>query len=249
MCDWWKDFATRSLTESIHRTGFAIVPKVVSPGAVDEILGAMDRIGSDERVRQRNGGIYAMRNLLEIVPEARMILRAPTIRAVLAAIVGESTRLVRALLFDKTPQANWKVGWHQDLSIAVARQVDAPGYGPWSVKAGVPHVQPPVDVLENMLTVRVHLDECGPENGPLNVIPGSHALGILTPEKIEECRARQRSVCCTAARGAALFMRPLLLHSSSSAAQPSHRRVLHLEFASGLLPGGAEWYHSERVFG
>jgi hypothetical protein len=36
-------------------------------------------------------------------------------------------------------------------------------------------------------------------------------------------------------------MRPLLLHASSPAADPRHRRVIHLEFAAEPLPGGLEW--------
>lgn len=36
--------------------------------------------------------------------------------------------------------------------------------------AGVLHVQPPMDVMSRMLAIRLHLDETGPENGPLRVI-------------------------------------------------------------------------------
>lgn len=151
-------------------------------------------------------------------------------------MVGQRYFPVRGLLFDKTPESNWKVPWHQDLSIAVAARVEAPGFGPWSVKDGVVHVQPPVEVLETMITLRLHLDDCGPDNGPLRVLPGTHALGKVAapPENVSEV------VCCLPA-GGALLMRPLLLHASSPAVAPGRRRVIHLEFASGALPGGLEW--------
>ena len=39
-------------------------------------------------------------------------------------------------------------------------------------------------------------------------------------------------------------MRPLLLHASSIAIVPTHRRVIHLEYASQSLADGLEWYCS-----
>jgi len=148
---------------------------------------------------------------------------------------------VRGILFDKTPVTNWKVAWHQDLTIAVRTRVDVPGYGPWSEKVGTVSVQPPASVLEQMITIRLHVDDCGADNGPLRVIPGSHAHGRLSPEAIEQWRARGGEVVATARRGAALVMRPLLLHASSAAVRPERRRVIHLDFAVQDLPGGLEW--------
>ncbi len=100
---------------------------------------------------------------------------------VLAALVvaGADCRLVRGLFFDKTPGANWPVAWHQDLTLAVAERREIAGWSNWSVKAGVPHVQPPVDILERMVTLRLQLDDCGADNGPLRVLPGSHCLGRI----------------------------------------------------------------------
>lgn len=149
---------------------------------------------------------------------------------------------MRGILFDKTPDANWKVAWHQDLSIAVRAKHDALGYGPWSVKAGIPHVQPPVNVLRSMLTVRLHLDECDERNGPLQVLPGSHVDGVLAPAEIETWRQRIKPVACLVPAGGALLMRPLILHASSPAKRPTHRRVIHIEYAAAELADGIEWY-------
>jgi ectoine hydroxylase-related dioxygenase (phytanoyl-CoA dioxygenase family) len=148
---------------------------------------------------------------------------------------------VRALLFDKTPDANWKVPWHQDLSIAVAERREAPGFSGWSLKEGVWHVQPPAGVLARMITLRLHLDDCGPVNGPLKVIPGSHREGRLSRERIEWWKGHGEIVECHVPSGGALLMRPLLLHSSTPARQASHRRVLHIEYAAHPLPAGLHW--------
>jgi ectoine hydroxylase-related dioxygenase (phytanoyl-CoA dioxygenase family) len=109
-------------------------------------------------------------------------------------------RPVRSILFDKTPDQNWAVSWHQDLTIALERRVDVPGYGPWSVKDGVVHAQGPVELLEKMVTVRIHLDDTPAENGALRVIPGSHRHGRLSDEAAEEL-ARQPEAICTANAG------------------------------------------------
>lgn len=157
---------------------------------------------------------------------------------------------VRSILFDKPAGANWKVAWHQDLTLAVRDRHDVPGYGPWSVKEGVPHVQPPVEFLQRMITLRVHLDDTGEENGALRVIQGSHAQGRLTAAAIADWRSKGAERLCTAAAGEALLMKPLVLHASSPAVVPRHRRVIHLEFApKGLLPEPLDWaeagtYHS-----
>src|SRR5207248_2544553 len=128
------------------------------------------------------------------------------------------------------------------LSIAVRERKEAEGFGPWSVKAGVLHVQPPAAILEKMLTVRLHLDDCPEQNGPLRVIPGSHLLGRLREGAISALTTPAAPVVCTVARGGVLLMRPLLLHASSPSQQPGHRRVLHIEYAASPLPGGLQWH-------
>lgn len=159
----------------------------------------------------------------------------------LQAMVPVGHACVRGILFDKTPGANWLVAWHQDLTICVQDKHEVPGYGPWSVKHGVPHVQPPVSLLEKMLTLRLHLDETRAANGALKTVPGSHRHGRLLAGQVDDWKARE--VVCEAAPGDVLRMRPLLLHASSKAESPDHRRVVHLEFAPReMLAQPLLWY-------
>ena len=120
--------------------------------------------------------------------------------------------------------------------------MEAAGYGPWSVKAGVVHVQPPVGVLRAMLTVRLHLDDCPAENGPLRIVPGTHRA-LLNAEEVAAAAGAGpwRTLACGA--GAAVVMRPLALHASLASAAPGHRRVLHVEYAAAELPGLPRWRH------
>ena len=231
-----------SLPATLLRDGYAIVPDVIDDVPLTRLVSTLQEMNRGPEVRTRGAKTYAVRNLMRNVPEVRRLASSDEMRALTVPAVGEGARAVRAILFDKTPEANWKVAWHQDLSIAVRARAEVPGYGPWSEKAGVVHVQPPAELLANMITVRLHLDDCGPESGPLQVLPGSHAHGVLSPAEIERWRAFVEPVSCNVARGGVVLMRPLLLHASSSAVRPGHRRVIHLEYAAARLPAGLEWY-------
>lgn len=226
---------------SVESDGFAIVKRVLDSATIEGLIEAFtavtERLDSEASV-----GVYAVRNLLEEVPAVAALGASAVLRSLVTPVLGNAAKLVRALLFDKIPGANWKVPWHQDLTIAVRERREVPGFGPWSVKAGVLHVQPPPEVLERMLAVRLHLDDCPDTNGALRVIPASHKVGRLTSQRIQEISAGSKPVWCSARAGDALLMRPLLLHASSPSHTPHHRRVIHIEYAGVELRGGLEWF-------
>jgi ectoine hydroxylase-related dioxygenase (phytanoyl-CoA dioxygenase family) len=207
---------------------------------VDDVIGAglLERVIADVSVEPTRAGL---RNLLDASPAACELARHPGVRAIPECLLGRECFVTRAILFDKTADTNWKVPWHQDTTIAVAERHDVPGFGPWSVKDGVTHVQPPADILARMVTVRVHLDDCGPENGPVRVLPRTHRSGVLSREEIERLRVATKEETAVVARGGLLVFVPLLLHASSPAERPGHRRVAHFEFAGDELPGGLRW--------
>ena len=149
---------------------------------------------------------------------------------------------VRALFFDKTADANWRVAWHQDVTIAIVEKIETAEFEGWSIKEEIVHVQPARRILEGMVTIRLHLDDCGADNGALKVIPGSHPHGKLNAAQIREWTLNENTFICEASKGGALLMRPLLLHSSSPSQNPLHRRVLHIEYATDELPNGLKWF-------
>lgn len=181
-----------------------------------------------------------MRNLLETCTAVREVAIHPAVRRLVDAILGPTSFATRAIFFDKTPDANWALGWHQDSVIAVRERRDAPGFLAWGDEAGVLQVQPPPEILAHMLAIRLHLDDCGPENGALRVLPGSHRHGWLD-DAIDDWRQRVPEVTCAAAAGDVVAMCPTILHASSRATTPKHRRVIHIEYANEDLPHGLEW--------
>jgi len=226
-----------SLTDQLAESGFAIIPELLTESEVKVLKSAL---------ASAPGNRGGQRNLLDL-PVVAALATDARIRALVEPVLGVQALPVRTLLFDKTPDANWKVAWHQDLTIAVREQRDVEGYGPWSTKAGVVHVQPPPTILEGMLAVRLHLDDCGVRNGPVRVLPGSHRAGKISGVEIPQWRDRVAEVVCIVPRGGVLLMRPLLLHASSSATSPAHRRVIHIEFASGGLAAGLAWHWASPV--
>lgn len=224
-------------SEEVEKHGFATCEAVVSAAEVEELRAAINRLNEQAGVRKKLG-VFAVRNLLEESPEVRELACSPAIRRLIEPVLGAESYAVRGILFDKVQDANWKVPWHQDVTIAVQNRIETDGFGPWSMKADVLHVQPPAAVLEKMLSVRIHLDPCGEANGALRVIPGSHRLGRIAEEQIPSIRATTSEHTCVMGIGDVLLMRPLLLHASSASRVPDHRRVVHLDFAAVPLPTG-----------
>lgn len=216
----------------IANDGFAIIENVIPKNVAQDLLSAVANELSSDRAgtRQLHQRVSAIADFLRSSEMAKLIQEL---------LPGGFP--VRSILFDKTPETNWSVAWHQDLSICVKERHDIAGFSAWSVKEGIHHVQPPTSLLERMLTLRLHLDDCDEGNGPLRVIPGSHRKGRLSSEEIAAWRNMAPIETCVVPRGGAVVMKPLLLHSSSPATKPSHRRVLHIEFASEALPKPLEW--------
>lgn len=230
----------------IERDGFAIFEDVIDSNTLELLEKELQHIEIDHLASKRAGKAFGMRNLMAAAPLTRELANSASLRSIAEAVLGNTARVVRAIYFDKHKDANWKVAWHQDLTIAVREQIEVEGFRAWSVKAGITHVQPPVAVLEHMLTLRVHLDNTDEANGALRVLPGTHRYGRLEPYQIQHFKQHQQLVTCSVPRGGILAMRPLLLHSSLPSLNPTHRRVLHLEYASVNLPPELEWFEAAK---
>jgi ectoine hydroxylase-related dioxygenase (phytanoyl-CoA dioxygenase family) len=204
--------------------GFEVIPDVLADAELTSLIAA----GSGLR-RGRAGARHLMRDapVNRVARDRRLVDLA-------SAALASSAEPYRATLFDKSPDANWLVVWHEDTALPLERRHEAEGWGPWSTKEGVVYAHAPASALHHIVALRVHLDDSTSENGPLRVIPGSHELGVLSDAGIRELVARELPHECIVARGGVLVMRPLLVHASSKSAAPARRRVLHIEYASTM---------------
>ncbi len=191
---------------------------------------------SCEKIRQ-----YGVRNLEKRFNCIARLAASPHLTTIASELLKSPPRLVRALFFDKTADMNWFVSWHQDKTVTLNKKCDIAGWGAWSLKDDVCHVQPPGAVLDEMITIRLHVDAADEDNGCLNVLPGSHRFGILKQDDIERLTRISTPIACVVAAGDAVIMRPHVVHSSRKSIRQAHRRVMHLEYSSYPLPPGIDW--------
>ncbi|MGL4401979.1 MAG: phytanoyl-CoA dioxygenase family protein [Luteolibacter sp.] len=172
----------------------------------------------------------------------RCLLDHPTVRETALALKSElvtsghlpaNAVAIQAIAFNKTATTNWKVAWHQDLMFPLAGKVTSEDFDLPTLKQGIHYARPPESVLRQLLAVRLHLDDCETTNGPLRISPGTHLTGIIQTTTIPEQVASHGETTCLAKKGEILLMRPLILHASSQATEPKHRRVLHFVYHSG----------------
>jgi len=235
---------TTDFIENFCEFGFTTIPRVIGEYEIENLSESLSKLNSSSAVSKNNGATYGVRNLINLDSEVRKLAESYRIRNLAETILGKDAKPVKAIFFDKTPEANWKVPWHQDLTIAVKEKRETENFTAWTRKAEIYHVQPPVSVLEKILAVRIHLDDADETNGALKVVPKSHRKGRLTASEIQDLHNANEIELCRVRRGDAFLMRPLLVHSSSVGTNPKHRRVIHIEFSAEELPNGLEWYGS-----
>jgi len=213
----------------IEDVGFALIPEVLPQCELTSLLCALDGLGH-RRGRAGIRHILSHPRVKAIANDARMLRLAQ-------GVLGENAFPFRATLFDKSPDSNWLIAWHQDTALTLVEERETPGWGPWSVKEGIIYAHAPSSALEQILALRLHLDDSTQENGPLRVLPGTHRTGVLGDDEVERSAARRTPRECLVACGGVLAMRPLLIHASSKARSPVPRRVLHIEYAATSAVG------------
>lgn len=214
--------------------GFALLPQVLSAAECESAASRIAAVSAD------SAGTRSLLPQAWCQALAQKIRRHPS----LAPLVPADFAAVQCTFFEKSTARNWLVPVHQDLSIPVAIRVEHAGLSGWSEKEGSLYVQPPAELLRQLVAVRLHIDACGAEDGPLRVVPGSHLHGKMEAQAAAAARYAQVEVVCTAGQGSAMAMRPLLLHSSSKSTGGSRRRVLHFLFGPRILPFGLQWQHA-----
>jgi len=237
---------TAPATSELATAGHATLPALYTAAEVAALLRCIEAAPVAGPNFRRSQDVFAIRNLLGEVPTLWPLLATPALRGLLGELFPTGCHLTKAIYFDKPAGSNWLVAWHQDLMINVDRHAtDLPGFGPWTAKAGWVAVQPPAEVLENTVTIRLHLDDCDATNGALKVVPGSHLGGVVPAETIATHTAA--ATVCAVPAGGVMLMKPLLLHASGRSTSSQSRRVVHLEFSAAELPSGLAWRERREV--
>ena len=208
----------------IEAFGFAVIPELFPCSEVDALLEEICTLAPE---RSRAGIRHAMR-----LAPVKSFSRKPQLMALAREVLGPQACPYRATLFEKSEAANWLVVWHQDTALPLQSRGEASGWGPWSVKDGIPYAHAPATALRQVLALRVSLDDSTSNNGPLRVLPGTHTLGVLSDDSMHDLASRTSAVDCITPKGGVVAMRPLLVHSSSKSRVEMPRRVLHIEYSA-----------------
>jgi ectoine hydroxylase-related dioxygenase (phytanoyl-CoA dioxygenase family) len=209
---------------NFERDGFDVAPALLPDPDVDALLAAL---AENPLIRSRAGIRHAMQN-----PAVAELARDSRICGLANSLLRGQAIPYRATLFDKSPDSNWLVVWHQDTALPRREEKPSPGWGPWSRKEGVHYAHAPARALCEIVALRLHLDDSTAENGPLRVLPGTHTLGVLSDDALHVLSEQVQPVDCLTAKGGVVAMRPLLVHASSKSKSDRPRRVLHIEYTS-----------------
>src|SRR6476661_7233437 len=218
----------------LHERGFVVSAPLFDAAECSQLASALSRLPQ---------GQAGSRNMLTEPWCIRLAHRLRT-HPQIAPLLPLSSVAVQCTLFEKSRERNWLVGMHQDLSIPVRERVEHPALSGWSEKEGGLFVQPPDDVLDALVAVRLHIDRCGEKDGALRIVPGSHRHGRLRGDAAARLRDASGETTCPVERGAAMAMKPLLLHASAKTVGSGERRVLHVVFGPPSLPCGLHWRHA-----
>lgn len=223
----------------INNDGFAIIDNVFSDEEINNLLSHIEQVGTIKDTFRKTKDLFAIRQFFKEVPDSVKIVFSAKLRQIITEIFGTDYFVVKSIYFDKPEDSNWFVAYHQDLTISVDKKVEIEGFDLWTNKQNQFAVHPPIDILEDNFTIRIHLDDTDDANGALKIVPTSHLKGIYKPETIDW--AVETETICSIKKGGIMFMKPLLLHASNRTTNNKKRRVLHIEFSRKSLPQNLNW--------
>lgn len=234
---------TEEPQENIQANGFTIIDAVFTTPELAKIVSAVNQASQSNANFRKTEDQFAIRQLLKEILVVKQLVFNNKLKSLIQSIFGNDYFVVKSIYFDKPEQSNWFVAWHQDLTISVNKKAEIPGYSSWTVKSNQFAVQPPVNILQDNFTIRIHLDDTDEGNGALKVIPGSHLNGIQRPDNINWHSTVEYT--CHVKAGGVMIMKPLIMHASNRTTNNKQRRVIHIEFSKSVLPEAIDWAEME----
>ncbi|WP_284652431.1 phytanoyl-CoA dioxygenase family protein [Flavobacterium terrisoli] len=223
----------------LNELGFSIVDNVYSETEIQSIANFINGLDTSNPIFRKTDDLFAIRQFVKEFPEIKSLLFNNNLKKIIEEVGGDNCFVVKSIYFDKPEKSNWFVAYHQDLTISVDKKTETEGFGPWTVKQNQFAVQPTLAILENIFTIRIHLDDTDENNGALKVIDKSHAKSIYRPETINW--NLEKETICSVNSGGIMLMKPLLLHGSNRTQNNKKRRVIHIEFSNMALPENLNW--------
>ena len=215
------DVLDQGQIDLFHRDGYLLLPNAIPPDGVEQLAREFEQWKEESRGHREPFGETldgrarfdvepghsadrpALRRIaspIELSDAYLDVMRSNVALDAVAQLIGPSVKFNHCKINSKLPGAATEVKFHQDFLFE-------------------PHTN------DDLITVLFFLDEVTPENGPLEVVPGSHQgplhdhwhdgvfTGAVDPEIA--ARARVDAVPCYGPSGAACLMHGRVLHGSA----------------------------------
>jgi ectoine hydroxylase-related dioxygenase (phytanoyl-CoA dioxygenase family) len=228
-----------NVSKEFSEQGFHVVNDVYNKNEINTISNFINNLETTNPIFRKTDDLFAIRQFIKEFPEIKKLLFNERLKEVIKNIGGEDYFIVKSIYFDKPEKSNWFVSYHQDLTISVDKKIEDENFSNWTNKHNQFAVQPPKEILENIVTVRIHLDDTNEDNGALKVLKKSHLKSICRIDSIEF--EKEIEVFCNVKSGGIMLMKPLLFHASNKTTNDKNRRVIHIEFSNKLLPKKLQW--------
>lgn len=229
----------KTYKSEIEELGFTTIENIYSTEEVQKIIETINQVDTSKDTFRKSSDLFAIRQFLKEVPETQNLIFNESLKKVISEIFGKNYFVIKSIYFDKPETSNWYVSYHQDLTISVDKKIELDNFKFWTTKQNQFAVQPPIEILENIYTIRIHLDDTDENNGALKVIEKSHLKKVYRPENIDW--TTEKETTCNIKKGGIMIMKPLTLHSSSRTTNNKKRRVIHIEFSDTNLPYELNW--------
>ncbi len=232
--------------QELNEFGFSVIENVFSVEEIKTIVHLINNLDTSKPIFRKSKDLFAIRQFLKEIPEIMPLLFNANLEKIIREIGGNDCFIIKSIYFDKPETSNWFVSYHQDLTISVDKKESIKGFKFWTTKHNQFAVQPTLDILENIFTIRIHLDDTDEKNGALKVVQKSHLKSIYRPETIDW--NIEKEVICNVDSGGIMLMKPLLLHGSNKTLNNKKRRVIHIEFSNKILPNNLNWSEYSSIF-
>jgi hypothetical protein len=107
-------------TTEVERDGYGLVHDVCDTGQLGAILSDLENVNTP---RSRAG----IRHVMSQSAVAN-VARSTQMLAIATSLLGPTAAPFRATLFDKSPESNWLVAWHQDTALPLQKKREVEGW-------------------------------------------------------------------------------------------------------------------------
>ncbi|WP_298122223.1 phytanoyl-CoA dioxygenase family protein [Flavobacterium sp.] len=233
------------LINEFHEQGFHVVNNIYSKDEINTISNFINNLDTSNPIFRKTNDLFAIRQFVKEFPEIKKLLFNESLKEIIESIGGKDYFIIKSIFFDKPEKSNWFVSYHQDLTISVDKKIEDENFSNWTTKHNQFSVQPSKEILENIFTIRIHLDDTNEKNGALKVLKKSHLKSICRIDSIEF--EKEIEVFCNVNSGGIMLMKPLLFYASNKTTNEKNRRVIHIEFSNKKLPKNLQWSEFSQI--